>query len=70
MKVNGEEIIAAESDEGLFCTSCWLQKTKDNQHDIVSDHFFTIEQEMDLIYELCNECGCQIGGAVLFDSIR
>ena len=60
MRVNGEEIIAVESDDGLLCPSCWLQKTKDNPNDNSTDYYFTPEQGMDLAYEMCNECGCLI----------
>ena len=68
MRINGEEIIAVESDAGFLCPSCWLQKTTDDPDDDTIDYYITKEQAIDLIgkdEEVCNECGCPIGGYVL-----
>jgi hypothetical protein len=71
MKIKGEEVIAVESEAGILCPSCWIQKNEDNPDDDTIDYYITSEQAMDFIGEdpaLCNECGCPIGGSlVLFD---
>ncbi|MFC1552050.1 hypothetical protein ACFL6P_05720 [Candidatus Latescibacterota bacterium] len=72
MKIDGEEIIAIESDEGILCPSCWIQKTKDNTDDYTIYYYITNEQAMDFIgedYEVCRECGFPIGGVLLSDLI-
>ena len=71
MEIDGEEVIAVESDEGILCPLCWLQNTKENSDDDTIDYYITSEQAMDFIEEdeVCNECGCPIRGT-LFDLIN
>ena len=67
MEIDGEEVIAVESDEGILCPSCWLQKSKENPNDDTINYYITNEQAMDVIgedYEACSECGCPIGGVL------
>lgn len=72
MVIDGEEVIAIETDKGILCPSCWLQKNMENPDDDVTDYYITREQATDFIgedYEACSECGCPIGGSTLSDLI-